>query len=401
MGWFLNLKKITKIFYPLRDKELGVFWCCLEIHLARVLRIDEEEMKTCQKETTEIRIDGSRWEGGGQLLRSALSLSAVIGKSFYMEKIRARKIYEVKKQRNQIAGPFVEVNCSTLRGETAMSTLFGHRKGAFTGAAAHRPGLLKSADGGLLFLDEIGELGPDEQTMLLRALEEKSFLPMGADQEVASDFQFISGTNRDLLEQVSQGNFRSDLFARINLWTFELPGLKDRREDIEPNIEYELEQLTRSLGRRVSFNKEAYRAFLKFAKDPASIWEGNFRDLNASLTRLATLAGDHRISKLLVEEETWHLQKTWQRTREIEEPERAMQDILKQFLSEDQLEEIDRFDQVQLAEVIKVCQESKSQSEAGRTLFNASRTRRKIKNDSDRLRKYLAGYGLDWEKITG
>ena len=146
-------------------------------------------------------------------------------------------------------GPFVEVNCATLRGDAAMSALFGHVKGAFTGAIRDRPGLLRAADGGLLFLDEVGELGPDEQAMLLRALEEKRFLPVGADKEVKSDFQLIAGTNRDLSDAVRQGRFREDLLARINLWTFQLPALRERREDIEPNLDYELEQFAAAPAR--------------------------------------------------------------------------------------------------------------------------------------------------------
>ena len=129
----------------------------------------------------------------------------------------ARRVYELKKHRRQVSGGFVEVNCATLRGDAAMSALFGHRKGAFTGATTDRPGLLRAADGGILFLDEIGELGPDEQAMLLRALEEKRFLPLGADSEATSDFQLISGTNRDLGASVDAGEFREDLLARINL----------------------------------------------------------------------------------------------------------------------------------------------------------------------------------------
>ena len=140
-----------------------------------------------------------------------------------------------------------------------MSALFGHRKGAFTGAAADRPGLLRAADKGVLFLDEIGELGLDEQAMILRAIEEKTFLPVGADKEVASDFQLIAGTNRDLGEAVAAGRFRDDLFARLNLWTFALPALRDRREDIEPNLDYELDRFAEREGSRVSFNSEARR----------------------------------------------------------------------------------------------------------------------------------------------
>ena len=114
---------------------------------------------------------------------------------------------------------------------------------------------------GLLFLDEIGELGCDEQAMLLRALEDKTFLPVGADKPVKSDFQLIAGTNRDLREAVASGRFREDLMARIHLWTFALPALSQRREDIAPNLEYEMERYRLANGREVSFNKEARQAF--------------------------------------------------------------------------------------------------------------------------------------------
>ena len=154
----------------------------------------------------------------------------------------ARRVYELKRARRRVEGPFVEGNCATLRGDAAMSALFGHVRGAFTGAVQARAGLLRAADHGVLFLDEIGELGPDEQAMFLRALEDKAFLPVGADREVRSDVQLIAGTNRDLAETVVAGRFRDDLLARINLWTFRLPGLQERVEDLEPNLGYELDQ---------------------------------------------------------------------------------------------------------------------------------------------------------------
>ncbi len=311
----------------------------------------------------------------------------------------ARRIYELKKQQGQVSGDFVEINCSTLRGDTAMSTLFGHSKGAFTGAARDRPGLLRAADGGVLFLDEIGELGLDEQSMLLRAIEEKRFLPVGSDREVRSDFQLISGTNRDLIERVESGDFREDLFARINLWLFQLPGLKQRREDIEPNIQYELEQLTQTTGRKVSFNREGYERFIQFAKSGDSAWTGNFRDLNAAITRLTTLAGTRRIGRDLVDEEIERLRHLWRRSAGGGSNSGSDLSILGRYLTPEEIDAIDRFDKVQLAEVIRVCQESRNLSDAGRTLFAASRERRKTANDSDRVRKYLAKFGLSWERV--
>ncbi|WP_396626476.1 RNA repair transcriptional activator RtcR family protein, partial [Luteitalea sp.] len=178
----------------------------------------------------------------------------------------ARRVYDLKKARRLVRGPFVEINCATIRGDAAMSALFGHVRGAFTGAAHDRPGLLRSADQGVLFLDEIGELGRDEQAMLLRALEEKRFLPLGGDREVGSDFQLIAGTNRDLARAVRDGRFREDLLARINLWTFRMPGLAERPEDIAPNLAYELDQFRQRTGDAVTISAEARRLFLEFAE---------------------------------------------------------------------------------------------------------------------------------------
>ena len=192
-----------------------------------------------------------------------------------------------------------------------MSALFGHKKGAFTGAASDRVGLLRTASGGMLFLDEIGELGLDEQAMILRAVEEKCFLPVGSDVESTSDFQLIAGTNRDLQDAISEGRFREDLLARLNLWTFHLPGLVDRREDIEPNLEYELEQWAEREGSRVTFNKEARGKFLAFAVGGDAEWRGNFRDFNAAVTRMATLSQGGRINVELVAEEVERLRAGW------------------------------------------------------------------------------------------
>jgi transcriptional regulatory protein RtcR len=223
----------------------------------------------------------------------------------------ARRLFELKQGRREVTGRFVEVNCATLRGDGAMSALFGHVKGAYTGAVGERAGLLRSADKGLLFLDEIGELGADEQAMLLRALEDKRFLPVGGDREVASDFQLIAGTNRDLGKRVAEGRFRDDLYARLNIWSFHLPGLAERMEDIEPNLDYELERYARDENRRVTFNKEAREAYVAFATSADATWNGNFRDLGASVTRMATLAPSGRINLECVDEELGRLRRLW------------------------------------------------------------------------------------------
>jgi len=306
----------------------------------------------------------------------------------------ARRIYELKRARHQVKGDFIEVNCATIRGDAAMSALFGHVKGAFTGAVNARPGLLRAADGGILFLDEIGELGSDEQAMLLRALEEKVFLPMGSDREVKSDFQLVAGTNRDLVALVRDGRFREDLLARINLWTFHMPGLRDRIEDIEPNLEYELEQYARREGKRVTFSKEARDRFLKFAISHDARWNGNFRDLNGAIVRMATLASGGRITTEVVNDEIERLRGGWRA-----QPEDGGEDVLERLLGEERLSALDLFDRHQLACVIQVCRESRTLSDAGRRLFSTSREKKKTVNDADRLRKYLGRFGLEWREI--
>lgn len=307
----------------------------------------------------------------------------------------ARKIFELKKQRRQVNGEFIEINCATLRGDLAMSTLFGHKKGSFTGANSDRNGLLHSADQGVLFLDEIGDLGIDEQTMLLRALEDKRFLPLGADKEVYSDFQLIAGTNKDLYSESSAGKFRDDLLARINLWTYTLPGLKSRKEDIDPNIEFELEKFSQNNGRLVRFNNEAKKEYSDFAKSNDALWKGNFRDLNSSIVRMATLSDKGRITIEIVNEEIVRLKNLWHLKQK---------DITDEFseirkLIGEKTEEIDLFDRFQLNQVIKVCRNSQTVSNAGRQLFHNSMSKKQTNNDADRLRKYLNRFGINWEMI--
>lgn len=303
----------------------------------------------------------------------------------------AKRIFELKQQRRQITGKLVEVNCATLRGDGAMSALFGHKKGAFTGAAADRAGLLREADNGLLFLDEVGELGLDEQAMLLHAIEEQTFKPVGSDRDVTSAFQLICGTNRDLAQAVAQGRFREDLLARINLWSYRLPGLAERKADIEPNLQFELDRIGKETGDQVRFNKEARERFLKFAMAADATWAANFRDLGAAVTRMATLAPAGRIGVEQVDDEIDRLRISWQQ-QTCDSDSQLITKLMGQS-------PIDLFDRVQLVKVIEVCCAAKTLSEAGRLLFQASRENRKSVNDADRLRKYLAKFDLNWDQV--
>ncbi len=373
----LDLSKYDRIaqrFYHERDESLFFLKSGIDTQNERFNRLMEQIEHVAVHSDLPIVLSGPTGSGKSQM---------------------ARRIYELKKLRRQISGEFVEVNCATVRGDAAMSTLFGHKKGAFTGAVQNRDGLLLRADGGLLFLDEIAEMGLDEQTMLLRAIEEKTFLPLGSDREVQSHFQLICGTNRDLRQQVQKGNFREDLLARISLWAFEMPGLAQRRDDIEPNIYYELNQQMKRTGRNVCFNKEALNRYLDFAKSPSALWCYNFRDLNASIARMATMSPSGRITVEVVLEEIERLKTAW--TYDRNQTDAA---DLVPLLGEDALHSLDRFDRVQLEDVVRVCRNSRSMSEAGRSLFSISRQKRKASNDADRLRKYLAKFGIQWRDIA-
>ena len=193
---------------------------------------------------------------------------------------------------------------------------------------------------------------------------------------------------------MAAGAFRDDLYARLNLWTFRLPGLADRREDIEPNLDYELDRFAEREGDQASFNKESRQRYLTFATSGEASWPGNFRDLAASITRMATLSPKGRIDVDCVDKEIERLRRLWSG-----QADNAV-DILSEILSDEQIAELDLFDRVQLAETIRICRASRSLSEAGRTLFNASRARRTSSNDADRLRKYLGRFELEWSVVS-
>jgi len=303
----------------------------------------------------------------------------------------AQRIHELKLGRRRVKGRLVQVNCATLQGADALPMLFGLRRSHTGQAGSERAGLLREADGGVLFLDEVDELGWREQSLLLHAIESGRYYPLGSDHEVSSRFQVIAGANRDLTALVAEGRFRPDLLARLNLWRFTLPPLRDRREDIEPNLYHELARAERSLGVQVGFNADAAEAFLRFARDPATRWPGNFRDFGGAVQRLCTLAPRGRITRVMVEAEVDGLRRTWGR-QTADEDGRLLREVLGET-------EVDPFDAVQLAHVIRVCRASSSVSAAGRELFAVSRAKKASVNDSDRLRKYLARFGLDWAAV--
>lgn len=228
--------------------------------------------------------------------------------------------------------------------------------------------------------------------MLLHAIEDKRFRPLGSDHEVESDFQLIAGTHRDLSQAVREGRFRADLLARINLWSYRLPGLSERPEDLEPNLDHECLRYEEVHGGKVRFNQEARQLYLTFATSQEARWEANFRDLGSSLTRMATLAGSGRIHTQIVQDEILRLKSLWLEPQSMEDP-------LESLFPAERLQEIDPFDQATLREVVRVCRTRRNLSEAGRYLFQASRKRKSSQNDASRLRKFLERFGLDWSSV--
>jgi DNA-binding NtrC family response regulator len=171
-------------------------------------------------------------------------------------------------------GPFVAINCGAIPGEILESELFGHEKGAFTGAHQRRIGLIERASGGTLFLDEISELSPDLQVKLLRVLEERHVMRVGGASQIPVDFRLVAATNRNLERWVDQGRFRQDLFFRLKVVTLEIPPLRERREDIPLFVQHFLELFNREFEREVRGVHPAVLTAIK--RYP---WPGNVREL--------------------------------------------------------------------------------------------------------------------------
>ena len=180
--------------------------------------------------------------------------------------------------------PFVAVNCGALPEALLESEVFGHVKGAFTGATVNKKGLFEEAHGGTFFLDEIGEMPPALQVKLLRTLQDREVRPVGSTQQVTVDVRVIAATNRDLAQMMQQGKFREDLFYRLNVIPVALPPLRERREDIPLLAEYFLEHFGQKQGRPVRLAPEAAEALLRYP------WPGNVRELENAMERTAILA---------------------------------------------------------------------------------------------------------------
>lgn len=220
------------------------------------------------------------------LSRSAVTNSNVMitGATGCGKDLFARAIHENSTRKNN---RFVIVDCASLPENLVESVLFGHVKGAFTGAERDQEGLIRQADGGTLFLDEIGELPLSIQKSFLRVLQERRFRAVGGDKEISSDFRLICATNREPKNMVKEGTFREDLFYRLNSILIDLPTLKNRKEDIEDIVNYHLERICKRNGTTL---KECSREFLLTLKDYH--WPGNVRELVNALENACSECGN-------------------------------------------------------------------------------------------------------------
>ena len=227
-------------------------------------------------------------------LRQQLSLMAatngrvlVYGESGTGKELVALAIHRMSPRCNE---PFVEVNCAAIPEDLIESELFGHRKGSFAGAVEDKVGKLRKADGGTLFLDEVGDMSLKTQAKVLRALEEQRFEPVGAHEFVRVDVRIVAATNKNLEDEISRGNFREDLFYRLNVIPFYVPPLRERVEDVPLLAEHFLQEFAQLYGRKPKeLTQDAYRVLREYP------WPGNVRELKNLMERIVILHPQVRI----------------------------------------------------------------------------------------------------------
>ena len=207
----------------------------------------------------------------------------ITGENGVGKELVARWIHE---KSNRSKGPMVEVNCAAIPGELIESELFGHEKGSFTSAIRQRIGKFEQANGGTLFLDEIGDMSLGAQAKVLRALQEGKITRVGADKDISVDVRIVAATNKDLLKEVDNKNFRLDLYHRLGVIIIHVPSLNDRREDIPLLIDYYLEMIAEEYGQsKKSIDKDALELLSQYN------WTGNIRELRNVVERLVILSG--------------------------------------------------------------------------------------------------------------
>ena len=220
-----------------------------------------------------------------RVVAPADSLSVLIrGASGTGKEYVARQVHALS---GRADAPFIAVDCGVLPKELAASELFGHVKGAFTGATEHKTGMFAAANRGTLFLDEVGNLNAEVQRSLLRALQEKRYRPVGGREEMQTDIRLVAATNENLEKAIAEGRFREDLFHRLNEFPLHVPLLAECPEDIIPLAEFMLDAANRELERNVKgFDREAQKRLKAYP------WPGNIRELRTVVRRATLLAKD-------------------------------------------------------------------------------------------------------------
>lgn len=224
-----------------------------------------------------------------RLIAPADSLSVLIrGASGTGKEWVARRIHALGRRSD---APFVAVDCGALPRELAASELFGHKKGTFTGATEDKTGMFTAANHGTLFLDEIGNLNMETQVLLLRALQEKRYRPLGGKKEIQADIRLLTATNEDLERAISEGRFREDLFHRLNEFPLHVPSLRECTDDIIPLARFFLSFANEELGKEIKeFDRDVKKAFKAYS------WPGNIRELKSVVRRACVLAQDEWIT---------------------------------------------------------------------------------------------------------
>ncbi|HCV87920.1 MAG TPA: nitrogen regulation protein NR(I) [Alphaproteobacteria bacterium] len=218
----------------------------------------------------------------------------ITGESGTGKELVARALHDLGSRRS---GPFVPINMAAIPRELVESELFGHEKGAFVGADSQMTGRFEQAEGGSLFLDEVGDMPPEAQTRLLRVLQDGEYLPVGANRPVKANVRIIAATNHNLQQLMQQGLFREDLFYRLNVVPLRLPPLRERTEDIGPLVSHFLKQASAGGLPAKRFTPDAIRALADWS------WPGNVRELENLVRRLQVLVGEDIISAEMVESE--------------------------------------------------------------------------------------------------
>jgi len=217
----------------------------------------------------------------------------ILGETGTGKEMIARAIHRRSKRSNRA---FICVNCAAIPPSLIASELFGHEKGAFTGATQRRLGRFELADGGTIFLDEIGELPGETQSTLLRVLQEREFERVGGSQSVAVDVRVLSATNRDLRAAVEAGTFRQDLFYRLNVFPIHMPSLRERMDDIPLLVEYLIDHYGKKVGKKIrNIDKKTLQLFQDYK------WPGNIRELQNVIER----------SVVLCDSDTFSIDETW------------------------------------------------------------------------------------------